>query len=48
MYDEPESPHEGAVFKIYDEPKSPNEGGGACLRYMMNRKRHMRGCVEHI
>ena len=28
MYDEPESPHEGAVFKIYDEPKSPNEGRG--------------------
>ena len=27
MYDEPESPHEGAVFKIYDEPESPNEGG---------------------
>ena len=28
MYDEPGSPHEGAVFKIYDEPKSPNEGRG--------------------
>ena len=33
MYDEPESPHEGAVFKIYDEPKSPNEGGGVFKIY---------------
>ena len=33
MYDEPESPHEGAVFKIYDEPESPNEGGGVFKIY---------------
>ena len=36
------------MFKIYDEPESRNEG--ACLRYMMNSNREMRGmfkiCVE--
>ena len=32
------------MFKTYDEPESPNEG--ACLRYMRNRNRQMRGCVE--
>ena len=42
-YDEPESPNEGGVFKIYDESESRNEE--ACLRYMMSRDRHMRGCV---
>ena len=43
MYVEPESPNEGACFKIYLEPESPNEG--ACLRYMFNRNRHMMGRV---
>ena len=42
--DEPESPSEGGVFKIYDEPESPNEG--ACLRYMTDRNRHMRGAFK--
>ena len=31
MYDEPESPHEGAVFKIYDEPESPRNGASAIV-----------------
>ena len=29
------------MFKIYLEPESPNER--ACLRYMLNRNRQMRG-----
>ena len=33
-----------SLFKIYDEPLSPNEGA-ACLRYMVNRYRQMRGRV---
>ena len=41
MYEEPESPKEGGMFKIYGEPLSPNEG--ACSRYMMNRNHHIRG-----
>ena len=41
--DELESPTEGGVLKIYVESLSPNEG--ACLRYMVNRYRRMRGRV---
>ena len=37
MYDEPESPHEGAVFKIYDET-GITKRGGACLRYMIRNR----------
>ena len=33
MYDEPESPHEGAVLRYLNEPKSPNEGGGVFKIY---------------
>ena len=33
MYDEPGSPHEGAVFKIYDESKSPMRGVGVFKIY---------------
>ena len=40
MYDEPESPHEAAVFKIYDEPKSPIFFWGGCSKYMMIRNRN--------
>ena len=29
IYDEPEWPNEGGMFKIYDDQESPNEG--ACL-----------------
>ena len=29
------------MSKIHDKPESLNEGG--CLRYMMNRNRHLRG-----
>ena len=35
-----------SVLKMYDEPESPQEG--ACLRYMMNPNRHMKGSVEDI
>ena len=34
------------VFKIYDEAVSPDGGTGACLRYMMNRNRHMRNVLK--
>ena len=37
IYDEPESPNKGRVFKLYEEPESPNEG--ACLRYLMHPKK---------
>ena len=45
IYDEPESPNEGAcsrhmmrgVFTIYDEPRSPHEA--TCLGYMMSLNR---------
>ena len=34
IYDEPDSPSKGGVFKICDEQESPNEraclGGGGC------------------
>ena len=40
------TPSEPVLKRIYDEPEYLNEG--ACLRYKMKRKRHMRGCVEHI
>ena len=36
IYDEPDSPSKGGVFKTCDEPESPNEraclggGGGGC------------------
>ena len=39
VYEEAESPNGGGVFKIYDESESRDEG--ACLRYVMNRNRHM-------
>ena len=32
MYEEPESPKEGGVFKVYGAPESPSEG--SCFRYM--------------
>ena len=32
------------VFEIYDEPEPPKDG--ACLRYMMNRNREMKGVFE--
>ena len=35
------------MFKTYDEPESPNDG--ACLIYMMNRTRQIRGpYLTHI
>ena len=34
------------LVKIYDEPLSPKEG--ACLRYMANGHRRMRGRVTDI
>ena len=39
IQDESESPGDGACLK-YDGPEPP-----ACLRYMMNRNRQMRGRV---
>ena len=38
------------VFKIYDERESPNKGGGVfmCLRYVVNRTRHMTARVQDI
>ena len=44
IYHDPESLNDGGMFKMYDEPDSPNEGA-ACLRYMANGNRHMRGRV---
>ena len=35
----------GGVFMV-SNPKTPNEG--ACLRFMLKRKRQMRGRVEDI
>ena len=50
MYDDPKSSNEGGVLKIYDEPQytaiAKGGGEGACLRYMMNRNRQMRGHVS--
>ena len=46
IYDEPESPHDGAVFKIHDEPESPIDG--VCLGYMMKRIRQMMGRGKDI
>ena len=34
------------VFKVLGESEPPNEG--ACLRYMMNQNRQMRGRVSDI
>ena len=34
------------MLKIYDDPELPNEG--ACLRYMLNWNRQMRGHVEEM
>ena len=60
IYDEAETPMRGrvedigwagiakrrGVFEIYEEQESPNEG--ACLRYIMSRKRQMRRHVVDI
>ena len=42
IYDEIETPNEGAMFMMYDEPESRNwgGGGGACLRHMMVNRQH--------
>ena len=47
MYDEPESPNEGACLRYKtNKPESPSEG--TSLRYVMNRYRQMRGHVQDI
>ena len=43
IYDEPESPHEGACLSCVMNRN--RQMRGACLRYMMNRNRHMKGRV---
>ena len=50
IYDEPESPNEGACLRymMKDEAEARNEG--ACLtKYMMSRNRQMRGaCLRYM